>query len=244
MCSWYKIYFFIYTKMYSSQKVLVLLNLTESNWPCTKINWKISSVPIPYFDAISTMESCVKKIRDTGEGETVWLLEHPALYTAGTSAKDDDLLNQKMFPVYQSSRGGQYTYHGPGQRIAYVMLDLQRRGKDLHSYVRALEHWIIDTIATFGIEGVRRKGRVGVWVVMPDGQEAKIAALGIRIRRWVTFHGISLNVSPNLKHYEGIVPCGIQTYRITSLADLGINITTHEIDTILKHKFQMYFPND
>ncbi len=221
-----------------------MLNISESNSPRPEINWKISLDPIPYNNAISTMESFVKKIHDTGEGETVWLLEHPPLYTAGTSAKHNDLLNQKLFPVYDSSRGGQFTYHGPGQRIAYVMLDLRRRGKDLHSYVRALEHWIIDTIATYGIEGIRRKGRVGVWVIMPDGKEKKIAALGIRIRHWISFHGISLNISPNLTHYEGIVPCGIKTYGITSLADLGINTTTQEIDRILKCKFQMYFPDD
>ena len=221
-----------------------MLNISESNSPRPEINWKISLDPIPYNNAISTMESFVKKIHDTGEGETVWLLEHPPLYTAGTSAKHNDLLNQKLFPVYDSSRGGQFTYHGPGQRIAYVMLDLRRRGKDLHSYVRALEHWIIDTIATYGIEGIRRKGRVGVWVIMPDGKEKKIAALGIRIRHWISFHGISLNISPNLTHYEGIVPCGIKTYGITSLADLGINTTTQEIDRILKCKFQMYFHDD
>ena len=218
-------------------------NIAENNTHRPKINWKISSEPITYLHAINTMESCVRKIRETGEGETVWLLEHPPLYTAGTSAKDNDLLDQKSFPVHKSTRGGQYTYHGPGQRIAYVMLDLQRRGKDLHSYVKALECWIIDTICTFGIEGIRRRGRVGVWVIMPDGKEAKIAALGVRIRKWVTFHGISLNISPNLKHYEGIVPCGIQTYGITSLADLGINTTTQEIDMILKRKFEVYFPN-
>ena len=171
----------------------------------------------------------------------MWLLEHPPLYTAGTSARADDLLDPSGLPVYRSGRGGQYTYHGPGQRVAYVMLDLGARGRmDLRCFVRDLEQWLIDTLAAFGVVGLRREGRVGIWVAA-DGGEAKIAAIGVRVRRWVTFHGVSLNVAPDLAHYRGIVACGIREHGVTSLAALGVDATMDEIDRTLKCTFEAVF---
>jgi len=209
------------------------------------LSWRVSTAPVGYQDAVAAMESRVAAIRQDGAREQVWLLEHPPLYTAGTSARPDDLLDADRFPVFRSTRGGQYTYHGPGQRIAYVMLDLMRRagsdGPDLRGLVRALEQCLIDTLADFGVEGVRRTDRVGVWVDLGGGHEGKIAALGIRVRRWVTFHGVSLNVDPDLGHFEGIVPCGVQEHGVTSLRALGISTTMDQVDKLLRRHFEKQF---
>jgi len=191
------------------------------------------------------MEARVAAIRDDAAPEFVWLVEHPPLYTAGTSAKADDLLDRNRFPVHQTGRGGQYTYHGPGQRVAYVMLDLQRRARDLRAYVSNLEQWVISTLAHFGVVGERRPGRVGVWVERPDKPprsdgspaEDKIAAIGVRLRRWVSFHGVSINVDPDLSHYAGIVPCGIAEHGVTSLVDLGLPVTMADVDLALRGRF-------
>jgi len=190
------------------------------------------------------MEARVAAMLEGLAGEQVWLLEHPPLYTGGTSAKADDLLDTP-FPVYETGRGGQYTYHGPGQRVGYVMLDLKRRAApaqpDLRSYVQQLEAWIIATLAEFGIRGELREGRIGVWVVEPSGKESKIAALGIRVKQWVTYHGIALNVSPDLSHYAGIVPCGIKEHGVTSLHALGVNVSMAEVDAALQRQFAHIF---
>ena len=209
------------------------------------IEWRLSRQFEPYGNSVEWMESRVAGIRRDSAAECVWLLEHPPVYTAGTSADSNDLLASDRFPVITTGRGGQYTYHGPGQRIAYVMLDLSRRGKDVRAYVCALEDWIISTLAEFGINGERRPGRVGVWVSRPElgkGREDKIAAIGVRVRRWVTFHGISLNVNPDLEHYSGIVACGVQEHGVTSLADLGIEVTMGDVDEALKKTFPAHFP--
>jgi lipoyl(octanoyl) transferase len=184
------------------------------------------------------MEAKVAAIRAGAAPELVWLLEHPPLYTAGTSARDEDLLQQNRFPVFRSGRGGQFTYHGPGQRVAYVMLDLDRRGRDIRAFVGALEDWLIETLGLFGVRGERRESRVGVWVRHRDGREEKIAALGLRVRRWVSFHGISLNVAPELSHYEGIVPCGVAEHGVTSLAALGITVSMDDVDRALRAMFE------
>lgn len=174
--------------------------------------------------------------------EMVWLLEHPPLYTAGTSADDDDLLDKTQFPVYEAGRGGEYTYHGPGQRVAYVMLDLRKRNMmDVRLYVQKLEAWIIATLGEFGVSCFTREGRIGVWTIDRAGQEAKIAALGIRVRKWVTYHGVCINVNPDLSHYAGIVPCGISEYGVTSLEKLGVKATMGELDKILQEKFGLLF---
>jgi lipoyl(octanoyl) transferase len=191
------------------------------------------------------MEARAAAIADGSAGELVWLLEHPPLYTAGVSAKAGDLLSPERFPVFESGRGGQHTYHGPGQRVAYVMLDLRERGRDVRAFVTALEAWVIDALAAFNIEGQIRSGRVGVWVerrqpgVPP--REDKIAAIGVRIRRWVSFHGVSLNVEPDLEHFSGIVPCGIREHGVTSLVDLGLPVTMDEADAALKASFVRIF---
>ncbi len=204
------------------------------------VEWRISAEAVDYENAVAHMERRVAAIRAGEARELAWLLEHPALYTAGTSAKAEDLLDAGRLPVHATGRGGQYTYHGPGQRVAYVMLDLQSRGGDLRAYVARLEDWLIATLAHFGVRGERREGRVGVWVV--DGaSEAKIAAIGVRVRRWVTYHGVSLNVAPNLDHYRGIVSCGIQEHGVTSLADLGITATMDEVDNVLRETFEGVF---
>ena len=182
--------------------------------------------------AVEFMERRVAEIRVGRMPETVWLLEHPPLYTAGTSARDEELLAPDRFPVYRTGRGGQFTYHGPGQRVAYVMLDLDRRGRDIRAHVRALETWIIATLATFGIAGERRDGRVGIWIDR-GGVEEKIAAIGVRVRHWVTYHGIALNVAPDLSHFDGIVPCGIREFGVTSLHALGVNIELDQVDAAL-----------
>ena len=190
----------------------------------------------PYPDALARMAERVAALRAGAGEELGWLVEHPPLYTAGTSARGADLLGGTGFPVYETGRGGQYTYHGPGQRVAYLMLDLNQRGKDLRVYVKQLEHWIIATLAEFGVEGFLREGRIGVWVNTPMG-EAKIAALGVRVQQWVTSHGIALNVHPDLSHYAGIVPCGIRDFGVTSLRALGIDASMEEVDAALKRRF-------
>lgn len=203
--------------------------------------WRTSALPVAYDHAVTEMESRVALIRDSAAEELVWLLEHPALYTAGSSARPEDLLDPMGLPVYPTGRGGQYTYHGPGQRVAYVMLDLKQRGGDVRAYVDDLEQWLIDTLAAFGVRGERRHGRVGVWIDGGAGNDVKIAAIGVRIRRWVTYHGVSLNVAPNLDHYQGIVACGIREYGVTSLADLGIEATMGDVDTVLRQTFGSVF---
>jgi len=205
------------------------------------VEWQISQIPVAYEPAVDEMEARVAAIRAGTAPELVWLLEHPPLYTAGTSARDEDLLDPQYLPVHRTGRGGRYTYHGPGQRIAYVMLDLARRGPDVRCHIHRLEEWIIRTLARFGIKGERRDGRVGIWVVRPDGDEEKIAAIGVRVRRWVTFHGLSLNVDPELDHYRGIIPCGIAEHGVTSLAALGVATTMEEVDTALRATFAQVF---
>ena len=206
----------------------------------TEVEWAISPAPAPYLDAVRIMEARAAAIRNQGAPELVWLVEHPPIYTAGTSAKPADLLQPDRFPVFQTGRGGQYTYHGPGQRIAYLMLDLRARGGDVKQFVCELERWIIRTLAAFGVAGAVREGRVGVWVARA-GREDKIAALGIRVRQGVTFHGISINVAPELEHFSGIVPCGISGFGVTSLADLRLAVSMADVDQVLRREFAAAF---
>jgi len=206
-----------------------------------EIEWRVSETPVEYAAAVEEMERRVAAIRVGAAPELVWLLEHPPLYTAGTSARDEELIEPGRLPVHRTGRGGRYTYHGPGQRIAYVMLDLRRRGQDVRCYVHQLEEWIIRTLARFEVRGERRDGRVGIWVVRPSGIEEKIAAIGVRVRRWVTYHGLALNVDPELEHYRGIVPCGIAAHGVTSLAELGIVASMGEVDTALRRTFAEVF---
>ncbi|PHR93543.1 MAG: lipoate-protein ligase B [Robiginitomaculum sp.] len=217
------------------------MNTQRALYSPTQTIWHTSRAPIPYPDAVARMEAHVAAMAQGRATERVWLLEHPALYTAGTSANETDLISPDRFPVFKTGRGGQYTYHGPGQRVGYFMLDLKTRGRDVRAYVRELEALVMDTLGTFGVESGRREGRVGVWVNTTDAQnnlkEAKIAALGVRIRKWVSFHGISINVNPDLDHFSGIVPCGISEHGVTSLHDLGINISMAELDAALKTSF-------
>lgn len=205
------------------------------------VEWQISDTPVDYPDAVAAMERRVADIRDGGAADLVWLLEHPPLYTAGTSANPADLLSGDALPVFETGRGGQYTYHGPGQRIAYVMLDLKRHDMDVRQYVQRLEDWVIATLAMLNVRGERREGRVGVWVDRDGGREDKIAAIGVRVRRWVTYHGISINVDPELGHYDGIVPCGISEHGVTSLADLGLTTTMADVDLALRDGFSRVF---
>ena len=208
------------------------------------VEWRISDAPVPYDVAVAEMEARAAAIAEGKANELVWLLEHPALYTAGTSADEKDLLAPDRFPVFKTGRGGQYTYHGPGQRVAYVMLDLKRRKPDVRAYVHDLERWLIATLARFNVVGEVRGDRVGVWVCRPDkgiGREDKIAAIGVRIRKWVSFHGISINVDPALDHFSGIVPCGISQHGVTSLADLGHVVSMEEVDMALKASFEDVF---
>ena len=202
----------------------------------------VSKDLVEYEDALSTMDDRVAGIRSDDEQEAVWLLEHPPLYTAGTSAKSSDLLDAR-FPVFETGRGGEHTYHGPGQRVAYVMLDLKSRQgvPDIKKYVWQLEEWIIQTLAEFGITGERRCGRVGIWVAHDDGREEKIAAIGVRVRHWITLHGIAINVDPDLSHFGGIVPCGISEHGVTSLKALGVDASMEEVDAVLKAKFGAVF---
>ena len=205
------------------------------------MEWRISDGLIDYEQAVQAMEARVAAIRAGQAGELVWLLQHPPLYTAGTSAKDKDLLQPDRLPVYRTGRGGQYTYHGPGQRIAYVMLDLQRREMDVRQYVGLLEAWLIATLGRFNLRGERRDGRVGIWIDRGQGREDKIAAVGVRVRRWVTYHGVALNVEPDLSHYAGIVPCGIQEHGVTSLVDMGLPIEMAEVDVQLANAWDEVF---
>jgi lipoyl(octanoyl) transferase len=212
------------------------------------VEWLISDQAIPYPEAVALMEERVADISAGHAGELVWLLEHPSLYTSGTSGNSADLLDPR-FPIFQSGRGGQITYHGPGQRVAYVMLDLKRRRPDVRAYVASLEEWIIRTLAAFNVRGERREDRVGVWVARPDkgkGFEDKIAAIGVRLRRWVSFHGIAINVEPELSHFQGIVACGITDprYGVTSLADLGLTATTADVDIALRQAFEEVFERE
>lgn len=208
------------------------------------VEWVIADEPVGYEAAVAEMEARAALIADGRAAERVWLVEHPPLYTAGTSARDEDLLTPERFPVHRSGRGGQFTYHGPGQRVAYVMLDLKRREPDLRRFVAALEAWLIGTLAAFNTRGERREERVGVWVRRPEkgaNAEDKIAALGIRVRRWVSFHGIALNVEPELTHFDGIVPCGVSDQGVTSLVDLGLPVTMPEVDSVLRAQFERIF---
>jgi lipoyl(octanoyl) transferase len=215
---------------------------TESAAP-QGVEWRVDDGLVAYDTAIAGMERRVAAIAAGAAPELVWLLQHPPLYTAGTSARDEDLLAPGRFPVHRTGRGGELTYHGPGQRVAYVMLDLRRRGADVRRYVCNLEDWIIRALATFNVTGERRDGRVGIWVDRGGGREDKIAAIGVRIRRWVTFHGIAINVEPELEHFSGIVPCGIAgaNYGVTSLVDLGLPVTMTDLDVALKETFAEVF---
>lgn len=213
------------------------------------VEWRIEPGLTDYAQALAAMEVRAAAIRNEGAPELVWLVEHPPLYTAGTSADPKDLLQPDRFPVFDAGRGGEYTYHGPGQRVAYAMLDLRRRREDVRAFVAALEAWVIGSLARFNVRGERREDRVGVWVVrpdrppLPDGRPAedKIAAIGIRLRRWVSFHGVAINVDPDLSHFGGIVPCGIAGYGVTSLVDLGLPVTMADYDVALKAAFEEVF---
>lgn len=217
--------------------------------PAPPVEWRVAPGLTDYATALATMEARANAIRAGAAGELVWLVEHAPLYTAGTSAKATDLLEPNRFPVFDAGRGGEYTYHGPGQRVAYVMLDLKRRREDVRAFVTALEDWVIGALDRVNVRGEKRNGRVGVWVArpdkppLPDGSPAedKIAAIGVRLRRWVSFHGIAINVEPDLGHFSGIVPCGITGYGVTSLVDLGLPITMAEFDLTLKQAFAEIF---
>lgn len=226
------------------------INLTSNNvciqastplYTDSPVEWRVSEGLTPYSDAVTKMEERAKAIATLDAREQVWLLEHPPLYSAGTSAHVSDLVDPERFDVFSSGRGGQYTYHGPGQRVAYVMLDLRTRGRDVSAFVRTLEQWIIDTLADFGVITERRCGRVGVWIEHSDGREEKIAAIGVRLKKWVSFHGIAINVSPDLTHFEGIVPCGIADHGVTSLKALGKNVSLADLDNSLQKHFQKLF---
>lgn len=207
------------------------------------VEWKVSTAPVDYQDALRQMETRVDSIAKEGASDLVWLLEHPPLYTGGTSAKAEDLLD-KRFPVHETGRGGEYTYHGPGQRVAYVMMNLKNRQSepDIKKYIWQLEEWIIRTLAAFGVKGERRAGRVGIWVVK-GGTEKKIAAIGVRVRHWVAYHGIAINNTPDLAHFAGIVPCGVREYGVTSLTDQGLDVAMAELDAVLKSSFSSVFDN-
>jgi len=202
--------------------------------------WQVRPGLLPFPEAVAFMEARAEAIAAGDAPEIVWLVEHPPIYTAGTSANEADLLDSR-FPVFKTGRGGQFTYHGPGQRVVYVMLDLKQRKPDVRSFVRDLEEWLIRTIAQFGVQGERRKDRVGIWVSRGNSREDKIAAIGVRVRRWVTFHGIALNVAPDLSHFGGIVPCGVRGHGVTSLADLGINVPMADVDAALRVAFEEVF---
>lgn len=210
-----------------------------------RVGWAVSRAPVAYPDAVAAMETRAAAIADGRAGELIWLLEHPPLYTAGVSAKPGDLIDADRFPVFASGRGGQFTYHGPGQRVAYVMLDLTARGRDVRAFVAALEAWVIGALDAFNVRGEIRDGRVGVWVerrapgALP--REDKIAAIGVKLRKWVSFHGVSLNVEPDLGHFGGIVPCGVVEHGVTSLVDLGLPVTMDEADAALKASFRSVF---
>ena len=216
------------------------------------VQWEISDGEIGYNTALEKMDNHVQKMISGEADEKIWLLEHPALYTAGTSADKKDLIKPNLFPVFETKRGGQYTYHGPGQRIVYVMLDLNNRGKDIKKFVNNLEAWIIHTLAEFNVIGQSRSGRVGIWVERPDKpknvdgfiEEEKIAAIGVRLKKWVTLHGLSINVDPDLNNFQGIVPCGIKDHGVTSLVDLGLPVSMADLDIALKKSFSKVFCNN
>ena len=205
------------------------------------VDYRVTDAPVPYPDSVIAMEARVEDIHAGRAPQLVWLLEHPPLYTAGTSAKEADLLTPSRFPVFQTGRGGQFTYHGPGQRVGYVMMDLRRRNNDVRRFVFDLEDWLIRTLAHLNIRGERREGRVGIWVTRRGGSESKIAALGIRVRKGISFHGVSLNVDPDLDHFSGIVPCGISQHGVTSLADLGLTPSMHDVDLAMRQSFEETF---
>jgi lipoyl(octanoyl) transferase len=203
------------------------------------VEWRVSDAPVPYDQALRFMEERAAAIRDSGARECIWLLEHPPLFTAGTSADPAELFNPQGFPVYEAGRGGRYTYHGPGQRVGYVMLDLEKRGKDIRRFVHALEGWVIDTLGELGVAAHRAPRRIGIWVG-EGADEAKIGALGVRVRRWVTLHGFAINVAPDLSHFNGIVPCGIAEFGVTSLAQLGKQIPLSRVDAALERAFSSF----
>jgi len=215
------------------------------------VQWEITENKVDYVTALSKMDDHVEKMLQGEAGEKIWLLEHPPLYTAGTSANRRDLVDPNRFPVFETKRGGQYTYHGPGQRIVYVMLDLNKREKDIKKFVANLESWIKITLSEFNVTGQSRNGRVGIWVERPDKpvnnkgafEEEKIAAIGVRLRKWITLHGLSINLDPDLSHFQGIVPCGIKEHRVTSLVDLGLPVSMHDLDNALKKSFPKVFQN-
>ena len=215
------------------------------------VQWEITDEKVDYETALAKMDKHVEKMIQGKAGEKIWLLEHPSLYTAGTSAERNDLVEPNRFPVFETKRGGQYTYHGPGQRVVYVMLDLNKRGKDIKKFVTNLEAWIILTLSEFKVVGQRRDGRVGIWVERPDKpinnngavEEEKIAAIGVRLRKWITLHGLSINLDPDLSHFQGIVPCGIKEHGVTSLVDLGLPVSMHDLDIALKKSFTKVFQN-
>ena len=203
------------------------------------IDWEISDGLLAYPDALERMDARQTAIRDGDARELIWLVEHPPLYTQGTSADPAELLSGR-FPVFKTGRGGRFTYHGPGQRVGYAMIDLAARCKDVRCYVHALEGWVIDALAAFGVEARRAKGRIGIWCDTRNGQEAKIGAIGVRVRRWVTAHGFAVNINPDLSHFGGIVPCGISEYRVTSLADLGLSASMADFDEALRQSFPAF----
>ena len=213
------------------------------------VQWEITENKVDYEKALTVMDNHVEKMIQGDAGEKIWLLEHPPLYTAGTSADRKDLVEPNRFPVFETKRGGQYTYHGPGQRVVYVMLDLNKRGKDVKKFVKHLETWIILTLSEFNVTGQSRDGRVGIWVERPDKplknngalEEDKIAAIGVRLRKWITLHGLSINLDPDLSHFQGIVPCGIREHGVTSLVDLGLPVSMHDLDNALKKSFSEVF---
>jgi lipoyl(octanoyl) transferase len=214
------------------------------------VEWTLMPGLQPYLETVAAMETRVAAISAGQAPEAIWLLEHPPLYTAGTSSNAADLVDPERFPVHVAGRGGQYTYHGPGQRVVYVMLDVGARGRDVRQFVCAMENWVIGTLATFNVKGERRPGRVGVWVSRPDragpdghAAEDKIAAIGVKLRRWVSFHGLSINLEPDLDHFSGIVPCGIRNHGVTSLVDLGLPVTMADLDMALKSTFSSHFPD-
>ena len=230
--------------MVNESKGLLCAGLTPMRG-ATPVEWRVSRERIAYDDSLALMQTRAAQISEGGAPELAWLLEHDPLYTAGTSAGSDDLVEPR-FPVHQAGRGGQFTYHGPGQRVVYLMLDLRPRGQDVRCFVSALEQWIIATLAHFTIRGEKRGDRIGVWVARPDkgpGHEDKIAAIGLRVRRWVTLHGISLNIEPDLSHFDGIVACGVRNpkFGVTSLVDLGLTVTMEEVDAVLRREFEAVF---
>jgi lipoyl(octanoyl) transferase len=205
------------------------------------VEWKTSEELINYNFALATMEERITQIANGQANELVWLLEHPSLYTAGSSSESSELLQKNDIEIFETGRGGKYTYHGPGQRVIYLMLNLSNRGSDLHKYIASLEDWLISCFNELGLHSFKRAGRVGIWVFNSNHQEVKIAAIGIRVRKWVSFHGIAINVNPDLSYYNNIIPCGIKEYGVSSLKELGINVTYAKLDEILKRKFDEYF---